>query len=154
MGSLLHFVVVQWLLLFLSYACSKYENTLSAYLRSLCVFVCSDTLYIARSGPFSNLLTYFMEVDRLSCYAEFTVEYSPTTSPTSQLPCSCIASTLVQCISSSGHHFWRYGWVGQRCVGFSLGTLGALDKSVRQVPSFSLHLHHLLISHQFLLVQI
>ena len=42
-SSLLDFVALRWLLPFPRYAHSKYENTLSPYLRSLCVFAHSDT---------------------------------------------------------------------------------------------------------------
>ena len=44
MSSLLHFVVLQCLLLFPRYACSKYKNTLGVYLRT-CVFLPEVTLY-------------------------------------------------------------------------------------------------------------
>ena len=66
---------------------------------------------------------------------------SLTTSPTSQLPCALIVSIFVQHSSSSGYHFWRFG---------ELDT----DNSVRQVPFFSFHPLHFILSHQLLLVQL
>ena len=38
----------------------KYENTLSAYLRSLHFVAHSDTLYIVQKGPFSQIRSHIM----------------------------------------------------------------------------------------------
>ena len=57
---MLDIVVLRWLLRFLRYTHSNYENTLCAYLHSLHVFARSDTLYIPNMKLylFSNPLTY------------------------------------------------------------------------------------------------
>ena len=47
-------------------------------------------------------------VDWLSCYNEFTAEWSDYL-PTSQLPCVQIEFIFVEHGSSSGYYFWRFG---------------------------------------------
>ena len=53
--SLLHFVVLSMAAPIPEICSLKVRNMLGAYLHSLCVFAHSDTLYIVRSGPFSQI---------------------------------------------------------------------------------------------------
>ena len=66
---------------------------------------------------------------------------SLTTSPTFQLPCTFIVVRLIQHISSSGNHLWRFS---------------ALDEnnSIIQVPSFFFHPLHFILSHHLFPVQL
>ena len=66
---------------------------------------------------------------------------SLATSPTSQPPCFLSVSIFVQHRNSSGYHFWRFGVLDK-------------DNYITQVPSFSFHPLHFILSQQLLLVQL